>query len=427
MRTHIETAGMCKVLLGISVLCGVASSRVLAQTVIPPRSPAGSTEEIDEIRQSDTLHLGPVYVAPTIRLKELGIDSNVFRQWENEKSDFTFTVTPQAELAFPVARLGLLKAEAGADLVYFAQFVSERSVDPRFFFRAEGYKRKLTVFVENSYENTRQRPNYEIDVRARHMDNSFSAGTSIGVVSKMSVEVAARRSSTRFAGDDFADSQYLKEQLDRDSNAFRVTTYFDHSVLTSFGVLTEYQTDRFIESPVRDTNSFRVMPGVTLQPRALVSGAAWIGYRAFNPRSPELPSQSGLVSKLSLSYTLLGAAALGVTYDRDYQWSYEVAFPYFIDNGVRFSVRRAVGNRYDVILSAGRHRYDYQGLTTESPDVPPSTRVDKIHNYGVDIGYRLRRQTRIGFGVSWWERESSERALRAYEDLRIGMTMAYEL
>jgi hypothetical protein len=53
--------------------------------------------------------------------------------------------------------------------------------------------------------------------------------------------------------------------------------------------------------------------------------------------------------------------------------------------------------------------------------------VDRVRNYGVDVGYRVKRQTRIGFGVSWWERESSQRVLQNYEDLRIGLTMAYEL
>jgi hypothetical protein len=418
---------MLKPLFGAALLCSLASSQALAQPIAPPRSTAGSTRAIDEIRQSDSLQLGPVYVEPAIRLKELGVDTNVFNQWENEKSDFTFTVTPRADVALPIARAGLVKAEVAADLVYFAQFVSERSVDPRVRVRAERYAQRLTMFVEESYENTRERPSYEIDVRARHVNNTLSAGTSIGVASRMSVEVAARHRSTRFDGDEFSGSQYLKETLDRDSNTFSAVTFFERNVLTSLGLLTEYQTDRFVESPVRDTNSFRIMPGVTMQPRALVNGAAWIGYRAFKPQSPELRSWSGLVSRLVLSHTLLGATVFAVTYDRDYQWSVETAFPYFIDNGLRASIRRAIGSRYDVIVSATRHKYDYQGLATGSPDVPPLTRVDRVRNYGVDVGYRVKRQTRIGFGVSWWERESSQRVLQNYEDLRIGLTMAYEL
>src|SRR4030095_15857150 len=122
---------MLKPLFGAALLCSLASSQALAQPIAPPRSTAGSTRAIDEIRQSDSLQLGPVYVEPAIRLKELGVDTNVFNQWENEKSDFTFTVTPRADVALPIARAGLVKAEVAADLVYFAQFVSERSVDPR--------------------------------------------------------------------------------------------------------------------------------------------------------------------------------------------------------------------------------------------------------------------------------------------------------
>ena len=80
-----------------------------------------------------------------------------------------------------------------------------------------------------------------------------------------------------------------------------------------------------------------------------------------------------------------------------------------------------------------RHRpgcppqHDYQPFATESPDEAVLTRVDRIRNYGVDFGYRLKRETRIGFGVSWWDRESTYYPFRAYEDIRMGLTMAYEL
>ena len=413
--------------IGAALLCCVACSHALAQPNAPPRFPAGSTQAIDEIRESDAFHLGAVYVEPAIRLKELGVDTNVFNQWENEQSDFTFTVTPRADVALPVARAGLVKAAAGADLVYFAQFTSERSVDPRFLVRAERYAQRLTLFVEESYENTRQRPNFEIDVRARHMNNTLSAGVSVGVASRISLDLAARHGSTRFDGDEFSGSQYFKETLDRDTNSYGAITYFEHSALTSLGLLTEYQTDRFTESPIRDTNSFRIMPGVTMSPRALISGAAWIGYRTFKPRSPELRSQSGLVSRVTLSHTLLGETVFSVTYDRDYQWSWETAFPYFVDNGITASVRRAIGSRYDVIVRAARHQYDYQAIAAESPDAEALARIDRIRNYGVDFGYRLKRETRIGFGVSWWDRESSYYPFRAYDDLRMGLTMAYEL
>jgi hypothetical protein len=99
----------------------------------------------------------------------------------------------------------------------------------------------------------------------------------------------------------------MKERLDRDVQVFGVTARHRRNGLMKFGLRYENQADRFPFSPVRDTDSFRVMPGVELRRRALLNGSAWVGYRRFEPKAAALPSQAGLVSQLALSYTLLGA------------------------------------------------------------------------------------------------------------------------
>ena len=86
---------------------------------------------------------------------------------------------------------------------------------------------------------------------------------------------------------------------------FSVTARHRRNRLTKFGLRYENQADRFPLSPVRDTDSFRVMPGVELRRRALLNGSAWVGYRRFEPKAAALPSQAGLVWQLALSYTLL--------------------------------------------------------------------------------------------------------------------------
>jgi hypothetical protein len=168
------------------------------------------------------------------------------------------------------------------------------------------------------------------------------------------------------------------------------------------------------------------MPGVELRPRALINGSAWVGYRSFHPRDPIVPAQQGLVSQLGLSYTLLGATTFGVTYDRDYQFSYQVETPYFVDNGVGLFVRRAVGGRFDVIANAARHRYTYQAMAIQPAQLAAiPDRVETTDNYGVNLGYRLKRLTRVGFGASYWTRDSATDASRAYDGLRIGTTVTY--
>ena len=53
-------------------------------------------------------------------------------------------------------------------------------------------------------------------------------------------------------------------------------------------------------------------------------------------------------------------------------------------------------------------------------------RVDTTDNYGVNVGYRLKRQTRAGVGLSYWTRDSTGLDFRNYNGLRFGLTMNQE-
>ncbi len=412
----------------LALFCIVSGVNTSAQVYNPIPPIAGSPQTIDEIRENYALSFGPVHVDPVFRVKELGVDTNVFNEYGDGRSDFTFTISPKADGVLPFARRGMLKATLGADLVYFANYTSERSVDPLAIVRGEFYTRRVTLFLEEAYVNTRERPSHAIDVRARRAENNFSTGAAGRVGSEFTVEAALRHSTTRFDGDAVDFGQSLAEALNYDSTAFRVIGRYEHSVLTTIGLLVETQTDRFPEAPERDSDSFRVMPGVEFRPRALVTGSAWIGYRNFVPKNPALPLQRGLVSQLALSYTLLDATTFGVTYNRDFRYSYEVLTPYFVDNNIGIFVRRAVGASFDVIAEVNRFRYDYQAITDVAADIAgPFGRVDTIRNFGLNFGYRPKRQSRIGLGLSHWSRESTGIFLRNYDDLRLGLTMTYEL
>ncbi len=414
----------------VALLMALCPWRAWAQLPVPApaTTAAGSTEALDEIRKNYRIHAGPLYVNPAILLKELGVDTNVFNQAGQRKSDFTFTVTPQADLAIPVARRGLFKATLGTDVVYYRKYASERSLDPQAVVRAEAYAHRLTLFAEESYLNTRQRPNYEIDLRSRHLQSDLSGGLAVRFTPSLSLEVARRHGETRFDGDAFFLGQRLQDTLNRDSDTWSGTVRERLSPLTTLGVRYENQRDRFPISSVRDTDSVRVVGGVEFKPKALINGSAWVGYRSFRPKSPLVPSQAGLVSELGLAYTLLGATTFGVTYDRDYQFAFVALNPYFIDNSVGGFIRRAVGGKFDVIVNAARHRYDYQQLAVQTAQVAATPkRVETTDSYGLNLGYRLKRQTRVGFGASYSTRASTVLTSRRYDGYRIGTTVSYGL
>src|SRR5262245_7565244 len=415
--------------LWIVIILVAAASPIAAQRPIsmPTAAGSGSPQSIDDIREKFRVHAGPFYVEPAILLKEMGVDTNVFNQAGETSADFTMVVAPQAAVAVPFGNRALVTSLLGTDVVYYAQYASERSVDPQAAARGELYAGRLTFFLDESYLNTRERLNYEIDVRARHLQNDLSAGVAVRATTRFTIEVAARRGRIRFDGDDYFRGQRLKETLDRDWQVFSLTARHRRNGLSTIGLRYENQIDRFPLSPVRDTNSFRVMPGIELRPRALLNGSAWVGYRRFEPRAAVLPSQDGLVSQLALSYNLLGATLFGVTYDRDYQFAYEVLTPYFVDNSVGVFIRRALGGGADVRANVARHRYAYQTVLTD-PILAELTgdRVDTTDNYGVNVGFRVKRQTRAGVGLSYWTRNSTHFDFRNYNGLRIGLTMDHE-
>lgn len=400
----------------------------LALSVVPSIAPAqvAGPERIDEVRRDARSHLGPLYVTPAIGVEELGVDSNVFNAAGEQQSDFTFTLAPRADVWVPVARRVLLEATVAPDLVWYAHYDSERSIDPQISGRAEVFLHRITLFAEQRYLNSRQRLNHEIDLRARHIENTSTAGIGVRLTPKLSVEVAAALDETRFDADAEFDGVSLQRTLNQKTRVVRVTGRHRVTPLSTIGVRFERAEDEFPFLPVRDSRSFRIMPGVELNPRALIKGRAYVGYRKFTPAdAAALPEFRGLVADLGLSYTLLGSTTFGVSYLRDLTYSYEELQPFFINDSVGASIRRALGRRFDAIVSADRHQYEYRNLhLAPALASPTGPRQDVTWNYAASIGYLLG-QGRIGFGVSYWERDSPRDDFRNYDNLRFGTTVSY--
>jgi hypothetical protein len=360
-----------------------------------------------------------------VHLKELGVDSNVFNSAGEEQSDFTFTVAPMVKVAVPMARRALVTTTLASDLVWYAHYASERSVDPQVTARGEVYLNRITLFGETAQLNTRQRPNYEIDVRSRRAEDTVSTGVRVALTSKFLVEVGAHRDEIRYDSDAEFDATSLQQTLNRDTRGVQLTARHRLTPLTTLALRAQVDQDRFEFSPSRDSDSYRVLPGVEFAPQALLKGSAYVGYRKFTPVvQGVLQPFSGLVGELGLSYTLLGANAFGVTFRRDLTYSYSEVQPFFIDTAIGASIRRALGSRFDVLGSVDRHVYDYHSfLTVELVDLQ---RLDIMWSYAASVGYHIGRNGRLGFGASYMQRDSTI-AWRAYDNLRFGSTFSYGL
>ncbi len=417
----------------------IVNATVVIALAMPAAAAAqdGAPAPIEEVRENSRLHAGPLYATPLIQLKELGIDNNVYNTYGDRRlSDFTLTFAPKVELSMPMAKRALLQAKTAADLVWYATYAGERSIDPQLDLSGQLFLHRITLFGERDYLNTRQRPNQEIDVRARRVEEMITGGVEVAVTPEMSVRVAGQRLRTRYDKAIEYDNTILQRTLNRDTDGIDVTARYRLTPLTSLAARYDRLRDRFPLAPGRDSNSFKVMPGIEFKPRALINGSAYVGYRRFTPLdATALPDFAGLVAELGLSYTLLGATTFGVSYNRDLTYSYGDLQPFFIDDSVGASVRRALGRRFDVTASADRHAYDYKDVPAiaATPGASaaagaasaPEPRRDTTWTYAGSIGYRVGRDGRIGFGFSYWQRDSTTQILRNYDNLRFGTTMSF--
>lgn len=382
-----------------------------------------TSQPITDVRNEARGHIGPFYLTPRVLLKEFGVDSNVFNAAGEQQSDFTVTLAPSLEVAVPMARRALFKTTLAPELVWYAQHDSERSVNPHVGVRGEVYLNRITLFGENARLQTRQRPNHEVDVRLRRTEDTATAGVNAAVTPKFSVEVIARRTELGYESGAELDGASLQRTLNRESRGLQLTARHRLTPLTTLATRYEIREDRFEFSHTRDSDSYRVMPGVEFAPQALLKGTAYVGYRKFTPLDGEfLPSFAGLVADLGLSCDVAGSTVVGATYRRDLTYSYSELQPFFVDNTVGMSIRRALGQRFDVLLSADRHEYRYENALL--PELAGLRRIDTTWVYGASVGYRIGRDGRLGFGVTHVQRESTL-ASRTYENLRFGGSFSY--
>lgn len=391
--------------------------------LLAPSNAAGQTRAEDDPRATARMHVGPFYLTPAIAVSSLGVDTNVFNQSDDPQSDFTFSLAPQADVWVPFVRRALVQFSAVVGMDYYQKFASERSINPDLTGRGELYFNRLTLFGEGSYLNTRQRPSFEIDVRARRVEDDFGGGAEVRVLPKLSLEASGRQRRIRFDADAYLDGSSLQQTLDRHSTAFAGAVRWRMSVLTTFEVRAERLADRFVYSPERDTDSLRVAAGAQFRPRALVSGSGHVGFRNFTSVSGTLPDYQGLVALATLSYRLRGTTVFGFTADRDVDYSYEPTQPYYVRAGYGFSIRQQITEQFDLSFGAARYTYTYKDLV--GADRAAVERVDVNWSYTGSIGYRVGRDSRIGFGVSYYDRMSKAKSSFNCSGLRAGLLMEY--
>jgi hypothetical protein len=388
--------------------------------VLAAAIPAGAQPPSDQWA-SGKWRFGPLAVTPSIQLKNLGWDSNVFNEPKDPKSDFTTTVAAPIDWWFRFGR-GRLHGVNTLEGVFFARYADQRGLNQRHELTMLVPLNRIRPYVGVSWLSTNDRPGYEIDARVRHTEAGVNGGALVRVSSRTDLDVSARQTRYRYQDEDFAGAPYSLT-LDRRTSNYGAQVRYRVSSLTTLTLLADGVRERFTGSPERDNNGFRILSGVELDPYALIKGRAQIGYRKLNTIAAGMPDFSGLVASGELAYALRGATRFAIGVARDVLFSYSTTEPFYIQTGLTLSVTRQVSGPWDVQARAGWYSLDYQHAAGAA-SVPSASRADRYRSYGGGVGYRVGKDVRVGFNIDAFHRESAV-AGRAYDGMRGGLAATY--
>jgi hypothetical protein len=386
-----------------AILVVAAAIPAAAQTPAPPDPDA------------PLIQAGPFGISPTLLLRELGRDENVFNERDNPKGDFTFTIVPRAEVVFK-PRAVRVSYIAATEYVYYKKYDSERSTNLSSAVRADVTLGWFQPYVLASGTNTRQRLNQEVDIRARHRERVYGGGFGIRAGTRLTFGASARTTSLRFDEVLFR-GENLAASFDSDIDAIEGSAGVQLTPFTLFSLVVSREEQRFRIAGERDSESVRITPTLAFSPEAVLHGSIAVGYRKFTPRGSGLSPYSGLVATATVGTTLWNRHRVEGVFGRDIRYSYGRDTPYYLATGGNVTLTSQLVGPFDIRLTGARQSLDYRGV----PGSPAVSRPgnDTVTSYGGGVGYRIRDQLRLGFNSEWSSRDSQLSSTREYRNRRI--------
>ena len=379
-------------------------------------APAQTPAE-EDFRSQATVRAGPLYLKPSFRLDRLGIETNVFGE-PVPKRDFVASVAPRLDAWLPFQRRAHVSTTLIVAADWYAEYAGERAFNPEIRSRIVLPWRRITLQAGGDYLRTRRRPDFEIDLRSNRFASDLHGGVAVQVLSRLWLDLEARQREVGFDADAFFEGTYLSETLNRKERSAVASLRWRPTALTTLVLASEVREVRFGRSPDRNSDNVVLTAGADFHPRALISGSGRIGVRRFEARGAAVGDISSVVAEADLAYGIAGRTTVTFHAERDINYSFERASPYFVLNRYGLALTRRLGRQFDLSGRVTRDYYDY--LTAGRGH-------DLRWNVIGEFGYRLSEKVRTGLAAGYVRSDSTTRARRRYRGIVLGLVLNYDI
>jgi hypothetical protein len=380
---------------------------------------AALAQHVEDGASTAKVRLGPLGLTPRVSIRNFGVDTNVLRTADAARRDFTATFEPRLDSWLRIGDVRIA-ATSAAEWMYFGRVASERSVGRSQSVMGEWRMSRLTPFGGVSYARTERSASLELDARLPQSTSRTQYGVTIVVSPALAFDVEGNHGA--FALDRLTpEGGQIAEALNRHATSGSVTARYEVTPLTTLIVRSGVQHDRFDLTPLRNSDSVTVMPGLEFKPFALISGSAYVGYRRFTTLDATVPDYAGLTTAVNLSYTAREMTRFSFGVRRDIEYSYELTQPFYLATGTDMSVLQMLGPGWDVVGRVAANRLSYRGVAGVAD---ADGRRDRTRSWGVGVGRHLSSGVRVGFDIDYLRRVSGVDG-RGFHGYRVGGSVTY--
>ncbi|HUE88537.1 MAG TPA: outer membrane beta-barrel protein [Vicinamibacterales bacterium] len=363
-------------------------------------------------------YVGPFAISPTLIIRELGVDTNVFDEHENPKRDYVVSLSPTVDV---FGKVGLLQAAltSSTDFTWYAKYANERSLGRVARGRVDFLPSRLRLSVGGGIVQTRERPSMEIELRARRSQSEAWGGVGFEISPIARVYTSLHQTVREFQDNEVYRGVVLSDALDRRTDAVEAGLALSVTPLTTLLVSGRRTEDRFAVDSRRDSDSQSAKAELTFARYAILQGHVNVGYRDFKPSDPSVSRFRGVTSAAGLSFTGFWRGHMDFDASRDVSHSFDVSEGYYVGTEMVGTYTQRVIGALDVLTRLGVGTMDYgrrAGL---------DAREDTMRTLAGGIGYNFNNGGRFGVTYEHETRESDSFADRRYVSRRLFGSYTY--
>jgi hypothetical protein len=407
---------------GMLVLVVATARLTAAQSAETPDSRLTTAEE-----RPGLFRLGSFYLTPYLHVGTLGVDTNVFYSATDRQTDFTASGGPGLEIVRPFGRESRFRVDGALDYLYFAKTESQRRLNGFGAVSLDLHGVKTRFLVEERYESTFTRPNYEVNERVEQEEEGTRALLRRELTERMRLALFGERRRIRTESQFYLGTD-LGQTLTENRHSAGGELQLALSVKTRLVGGGEQSWYSYPDLPERNGDSTLAYGGFRTDDSALIAGVAVVGTHWF--RLDSGASRTIVYADVDARWDISFKTKVGGLYTRDVDYSafatsgatptnlYEVA-EVFVEKFLTRKVYLRLFARQRRLISDGE-------VTLLVPDagLVVSERKDRTREAGVELGYQFRSRVRAGVTATYTDRASSIETF-GVEGLLAGFTLQY--